>query len=639
MLKQMIKFSTLALLASLLAACGGGDGKSLRVGAKPFAESMILAEMIAQMAEAEGIPVERSIPFGTTQKIMEAVKQDVLDVYPEYNGTSLIFLGQAPTSDGDASTASVQALFKPLGLEMSSKFGFSNDYVMVMTRDRASDLGVSKISDLAGQSGLTFAVDDDFTQRPADGLQQMNRRYGITGSSTVEFPVGTEGKDKIVSALLDGSADVGELFGTDGQIAEYDLVVLEDDLGFFPVYEAAPLVRSDALANLKGLREVLEKLAGSITAADMQALNKAVDLDAQSAATVAAGFLSSKGLLPEGAGGSGAAKIAVVGDAGIGRNIDTARALRAVRAGFAGSDLQLSASAGPLESLAAGESRVAIVGAESFFSLGNDGPAGKGLAEAFAVLGYKTAHLIALGNGSDSITSMSKISTGPEGSGSALVLEMLLGSLGLSDKVEIVNSGDPVRAQLLAMNRGQHDAVFIMAPQGERSIASLMRSGFYKLVDLSEWAAGGHTARFSFIRPATIPGGSYPSQDNAITSVSTQLVLASPAKTAQTAGEVGPGTAGIDSSAAIPVSASTVESIRAALGETDVIDPAIPVHGSLVPEITVVDKSLPFSADISIINILMILFTVWVGWMIFLPSPPNFRMPEGYETDSETGGN
>jgi hypothetical protein len=88
------------------------------------------------------------------------------------------------------------------------------------------------------------------------------------------------------------------------------------------------------------------------------------------------------------------------------------------------------------------------------------------------------------------------------------------------------------------------------------------------------------------------------------------------------------GTAGIDSSAAIPVSASAVAAIRKALGAMDVIDPAIPVHGSLVPEITVVDKSLPFSADISIINILMILFTIWVIYLVFLPSPRDFKMPE-----------
>jgi osmoprotectant transport system substrate-binding protein len=92
MITKYIKQVAAVLLCAALVACGGNDQKSLRVGAKPFAESMILAEMIAQMAENAGIPVERSIPFGLTPKIMEAVKQNVLDVYPEYNGTSLTFL-------------------------------------------------------------------------------------------------------------------------------------------------------------------------------------------------------------------------------------------------------------------------------------------------------------------------------------------------------------------------------------------------------------------------------------------------------------------------------------------------------------------------------------------------------------------
>jgi len=618
---------TLALCLTI-AACGGDDRKSLRVGAKPFAESLILAEMIAQVAESRGIPVERSIPFGTTSRIMEAVKQDVLDVYPEYNGTSLTFLGQAPTSDGEASTTRVAALFKPLGLEMTGKFGFSNDYAMVMTRERAAELGVRSIQDLTRISGFTYAVDDDFVQRPADGLQQMNRRYGITGANVVTHPVGTDGKDRIISALLDGSADVGELFMTDGQIVEYDLVVLEDNLGFFPVYEVAPLVRSDALATISGLREVLQSLAGKITPADMQAMNKAVDLDAQSAATVAANFLAAKGLLSADAKAGGAAKIAVVADPGVTRDIDTARALRAIRSGYSGSDLDLVNDPDPLGKLASGEARVAIVGAESFYTMAADGPVARDQAEAFAVLGYKSGHLIGVANGPTSIAGMSKIATGPKGSGASIVLNMLLTSIGKASSIDVINSSDNPRDLLLAMTKGSHDGVFLMVPSKERQMAKLMRSGFYRLLDLKEWAEGGHTARFSFIRPSTIPADTYPTQTDPITTVSTQLVLASPAKTAQTAGEVGPGTAGIGSDAAIPVSPAAVKSIREALGAMDVIDPAIPVHGSLVPEIVVVDKSLPFSADISIINIVMILFTIWVGWLVFLPSPRDFKMPE-----------
>ncbi len=624
---KMTKYLFVLMLGGLLIGCAD-EGKSLRVGAKPFAESMILAEMIAQLAENEGIRVERSIPFGLTPKIMEAVKQDVIDVYPEYNGTSLIFLGQAPTSDGEASTARVQNLFKPLGLEMAGKFGFSNDYAIVTTREKAAELGARTIGDLADAGSLTFAVDADFVQRPADGLQQMNRRYGITGASTITFPVGTEGKDQIVAALLDGSADVGELFMTDGQIAEYDLVVLEDNLKFFPVYEVAPLVRSDALEAIKPLRGVLDKLAGQISAADMQAMNKAVDLDAQSPASGATAFLAAKGLLPEDAASGGAAKIKVVADPSVRRGTGTARALRAIRAGYAGSDLDLVNSPAPLDVLAAGKARVAIVGAEAFYRLGSDGPVKTRSAEAFAVLGYKLAHLVSLASGGDSISGMQKISTGPEGSGSAAVLRMMLASFGLTGQVEVINSDASPREQLQGLNRGNYDGVFLMLDIADRVFAGQMRSGFYKLVNLTQWAEGGHTARFSFIRPATIPAATYTGQSEPVTTVSTQFVLASPAKTVQTAGEVGPGTAGIDSSSAIPVSASAVESIREALGPMDVIDPAIPVHGSLVPEITVVDKSLPFDADISIINILMILFTVWVVYLVFLPSPRDFKMPD-----------
>ena len=631
MTSKYTKYLVTLALCVTIAACGGDDRQSLRVGAKPFAESLILAEMIAQMAENAGIPVERSIPYGLTQKIMEALKQDVIDVYPEYNGTSLTFLGQAPTSDGNASTERVLALFKPLGLEMTGKFGFSNDYALVMTRERAKELDVRTIQDLTNISGFTYVVDDDFVQRPADGLQQMNRRYGINGANVITHPVGTDGKDKIVSALLNGSADVGELFMTDGQIAEYDLVVLEDNLGFFPVYEVAPLVRSDALANIPGLSEVLQSLAGKITAADMQAMNKAVDLDAQSAASVAASFLASKGLLPEDAKGSGAAKITVVADPGIKRNTDTARALRAIRSGYAGSDLDLVNDVDPLGKLASGEARVAIVGAESFYSMGAEGPVSKGNAEAFAVVGYKSGHLVGADKGTDSLDGMTKIATGPKGSGASIVLNMLLSSIGKAGSIEVVNSDNSTHNLLLgmtAMGTGDHDGVFLMAPSKDREIAGLMRTGFYKLIDLTEWAEGGHTARFSFIRPATIPANTYPQQSNPITTVSTQLVLASPAKTAQTAGEVGPGTAGIGSDAAVPVSASAVASIREALGTMDVVDPAIPVHGSLLPEIVVVNKALPFSADISIINILMILFTIWVGYLVTLPSPRDFKMPE-----------
>ncbi len=108
--------------------------------------------------------------------------------------------------------------------------------------------------------------------------------------------------------------------------------------------------------------------------------------------------------------------------------------------------------------------------------------------------------------------------------------------------------------------------------------------------------------------------------------MSTQFVLASPIRKQQEAGEVGPGTTGVASVA--PVSDKAVKAIGAALGTDEAVDPAIPVHAALLPKIEVVDKSLPFSLDVSLINILMILFTGWVLFLCTLPSPRDFTMPD-----------
>ena len=459
----------------------------------------------------------------------------MIDIYPEYNGTSLIFLGQAPTNDGQASSEAVQRLFEPLGLQMAGKFGFSNDYAMVMTAEKAKSWGITNISELAGlTSPVRFAVDEDFVQRPADGLPQLNRRYGITGSSVETFPLGSEGKDQIISALLDDQADVGELFMTDGQIAEYGLVVLKDDLDFFPIYEAVPLLRTQALTDIPELKDVLDKLTGAISASEMQTMNKSVDLDAQTAASVARSFLVSKEILPEGAETTNVDSLQIAVDPSIQRSSVTARALRAIRSGFSGNDLKLASSSDPIAAVSDGSARVGIVGAEAFYSLGEDGLTRKTGAEAFAVLGYKSAHLITKQYGGPrSLLDMKRIITQPVGSTSDSVLRMILYSLGLTDSVELVNSDKNLGILGQTLTNDQVDGIFIMAPIGDREVSALLKSSGHRLLPLDEWAQGGHTALFSFIRPATISASSYPGQSGSIASVSTQMVLAGAGETVQ----------------------------------------------------------------------------------------------------------
>ena len=192
--------------------------------------------------------------------------------------------------------------------------------------------------------------------------------------------------------------------------------------------------------------------------------------------------------------------------------------------------------------------------------------------------------------------------------------------------MEVVHEQKSLAEQIAGLASGDYDGVFRMVAQGDRTVASAMQTPGINLVGIDQWSLGGHTAQYSFIRPTTIPSETYPAQFVPVPSVSTQYVLASAVETVQEAGEVGPGTAGV--AAAVPVGAGAVEAIREALGGTDVIDPAVPVHSALRPTIEVADNALPFRLDVSIINILMIAFTIWVLYVCFLPSPRTLTMPD-----------
>jgi len=162
----------------------------------------------------------------------------------------------------------------------------------------------------APEGRLSAAFDAEFHSRP-DGYAGLCKQYGF------EFPEEPKQMDPglMYKAAADGAVDVIDAFATDGRIAAYDLLVLEDDQQFFPPYYAAPLVRQETLDRLPALQGALERLSGLIDDATMQRLNYEVDEKGRKAADVARGFLVSKGLIaPDTTPGSGdAGKIAVGG--------------------------------------------------------------------------------------------------------------------------------------------------------------------------------------------------------------------------------------------------------------------------------------------------------------------------------------
>jgi glycine betaine/choline ABC-type transport system substrate-binding protein len=98
-------------------------------------------------------------------------------------------------------------------------------------------------------------------------------------------------------ALAKKEVDVICAFATDGRIQAYNLVPLRDDRGFFPPYDAAPIVRVAALRRFPEIREALAPLAGLLDDRTMQRLNYQVEGKKRSPAEVAREFLRSSGLI------------------------------------------------------------------------------------------------------------------------------------------------------------------------------------------------------------------------------------------------------------------------------------------------------------------------------------------------------
>ena len=147
---------------------------------------------------------------------------------------------------------------------MTGELGFNNTYALVMRRDRAQQAGIRRISDLKKHPQLTVGLSHEFLARQ-DGWKPLCARYGLNLENV-------RGIDHALAyvALGNGAIDVTDAYSTDAKIAENNLVVLQDDLGFFPRYQAVFLFRLDAEPRV---RNALRRMEGTINETRMMRLN------------------------------------------------------------------------------------------------------------------------------------------------------------------------------------------------------------------------------------------------------------------------------------------------------------------------------------------------------------------------------
>ena len=289
------------LILMLLSACAGQPGGSaggnatIRVASKDFTEQFILGHMYALVLENAGFTVERRLNLGGTPVVHEALLNGQVDLYPEYTGTGLLtVLKQEVMSEPAAVYQTVNEMYREqFDLVWLQPAPMNNTQALAMTRARAEDLGIRTISDMVARAGeLVMVGPPEFVERE-DGLPGIKAVYG-------DFEL----RDYIAvdpglryQALTSGEADVAVAFGTDGEIAAFDLVVLEDDRNMFPPYQVAPVIRSEVLEANPGIEDVLNDLSARITNEVMQSLNYEVSGNQREPEEVAREWLQQQGLI------------------------------------------------------------------------------------------------------------------------------------------------------------------------------------------------------------------------------------------------------------------------------------------------------------------------------------------------------
>lgn len=268
----------LLLVVAIPTGMAATEPTEIRVASKNFTESYLLAEMVSQVLEEAGYSVERRFGLGGTLICFEALVNDEIDVYVEYTGT----LAQAILSAPEVTLLSeLKARVADRGLDLLAPLGFNNTYAMAVKRDRAGQLGLQKVGDLAQYPNLNVVVSHEFLER-ADGWRGLAATYGLTHSvSGIEHGLAYQ-------AVEDDIIDVTDAYSTDGELERYDLIVLEDDKSYFPVYLAVPLIRSGLPQDA---RDAITQLAGSIDDNQMRSLNADVVVAGRSFADVANEFL------------------------------------------------------------------------------------------------------------------------------------------------------------------------------------------------------------------------------------------------------------------------------------------------------------------------------------------------------------
>ena len=297
-----------------VAACGGDSssgggegplkGASITVGSKDFDEQLVLGNITKLALEDAGADVTDQINLGGTDAARAALTSGKIDTYWEYNGTAWIsfFKETKPIPDRIEQYEAVRDQDKAENdLIWLAPAEFNNTYGLAYPAEAADELGnPTTISDLGtlitdNPEAASVCIESEFSSRD-DGLPGMEKAYG--------FDIPNDQVTVLDTALVYTAADkqdpcnFGEVFTSDGRIAALDLVVLDDDQGFFPLYNPSPVFTAEVYDEYGDeLDAIFDPISAALTQEEMNAMNKQVSVDLMQPEQVAKDWLEENDLI------------------------------------------------------------------------------------------------------------------------------------------------------------------------------------------------------------------------------------------------------------------------------------------------------------------------------------------------------
>lgn len=276
----------------------GSGGGNVTLASQSFDEAALVTAMYAELLEDAGYEVETKL-VDTRPAYLSEFPGSV-DIVPEYvaglgdqlntdaNGENAEPIS---SSDLDATLEAMQPLLEAKGITLLEPSGAASQNAYFVTQDYSDSNGVTKLSDLEGESiKLAAAPDCEGRDDCEAGLT------GVYGIDIELLPLGYA-SPQTYQAVVGGEAELGQTGTLDGTLDDQGLVLLEDDRGIQPAQNLVPAISSEFLAEHEDVREPLEALMAALDNETLGELIARVSIDRDEPEDVAEDFLKQEGLI------------------------------------------------------------------------------------------------------------------------------------------------------------------------------------------------------------------------------------------------------------------------------------------------------------------------------------------------------